>query len=248
VKSPVALSLVPMRAGRLLTLGLFLAVLPALGGCPGNLDNGISDIPEGSGGSSGSGGAGQGSGGMTSSGGDSGTTATGGTAAATGGTTGSGGMMASTGGVTGAGTGGMAAATGGKVGSGGMTAAGGRPGSGGSAGGATGSGGSGTVATCDAPTMVFKSSTVGCIDSGCHAKGAGNTPPDLQTADPTVLKAYKTTLLCAGGALVVPSNPTSSVLYKVVDGTSCGALMPQGKPNLSQAQEACLAAWIANIK
>jgi len=246
VKSPVALSLFPMRAGHLVTFGFFLAVLPALGGCPGNLDSGISDIPEGSGGNSGSGGAGQGSGGMTSSGGDSGT---GGTAVATGGTTGSGGMVAGTGGVPATGTGGMAAATGGKVGSGGMMAAGGRTGSGGgSAGGAMGSGGSGTVATCDAPTMIFKSTMVGCVDSGCHAKGAGNTAPDLQTADPTVLKAYKTTLLCAGGALVVPANPKTSVLYKVVDGTSCGALMPQGKPNLSQAQEDCLAAWIANIK
>jgi len=244
VKSPVALSSFPLRAGRLMMFGFLIAAVPALGGCPGNLDDGINSIPEGSGGNSGSGGS-QGTGGMTSSGGDTGSGGT----TATGGTTGSGGTVASTGGATATGTGGMVTATGGKVGSGGMMAAGGRSGSGGSsAGGSMGSGGAGTVATCDAPPMVFKSSTVGCIDSGCHAKGAGNTPPDLQTADPTVLKAYKTTLLCMGGALVVPSNPTSSVLYKVVDGTSCGALMPQGKPNLTQAQEDCLAAWIANIK
>lgn len=246
MKSPVAPSSFPLRAGRLVTFGVLVAALPCLGGCPGNLDNEINSIPDGSGGDSGSGGA-VGTGGSTASGGTIGS----------GGTTGSGGTAPATGGVTGTATGGTVAATGGtsgpaggKSGSGGMTAAGGSKGSGGSGAGGKmgGTGGSGTVATCDAPTKVFKDATVGCIDSGCHAAGAGNQGPDLQTADPTALKAYKPKLLCMGGTLVVPSNPTSSVLWKVVDGTSCGVLMPQGKPALSKDQEDCLAAWIANIK
>jgi len=223
------------------TFGALVAALPCLGGCPGNLDSDINSLPDGSGGDTGSG-----TGGSTSSGGSTGT---GGTT-----TTGSGGTVA-TGGLTGTATGGTTASTGGssgsaggKSGSGGMTAAGGRKGSGGSAGGTMGggSGGSGTVATCDAPTMIFKSATVGCIDAGCHAKGA--TAPDLQTADLTVLKAYKAKLLCMGESLVIPANPTSSVLWKVVDGRTCGDLMPQGKSSLTQDQEDCLAAWIANIK
>lgn len=247
MKSPVALSSSSLRAGRLLKFGFLIAVLPGLGGCPGNLDDAVNSIPDGSGGDSGSGGVqGGSSGGSTGSGGVS---ATGGTAASTGGTVGSGG-------VTGAGTGGAATATGGKTGtagssgSGGMTGAGGKKGSGGSgSGGMTGSGtgGSGTVATCDAPTKIFKDATVGCIDSGCHNKG-GSQGPDLETADTTVLKAYKPKLLCPGSALVVPANPTTSVLYKVVDGTACSIMMPVGKPSLTQAQEDCLAAWIANIK
>lgn len=231
MKSPVALSSFPLRAGRLMMFGFLIAAVPALGGCPGNLDSDVSSIPEGSGGNSGSGGA-PGTGGSSSTGG---TTGSGGTAA-TGGTTGSGGTVASTGGVTGAGTGGMAAGTGGKAGAAGKSGSGGM---------GAGTGGSGTVATCDAPTMIFKSSTVGCIDSGCHVKGAQG--PDLQTADPTALKAYKSKLLCMGDALVVPSNPTSSVLWKVVDGRTCGDLMPQGKSSLTQEQEDCLAAWIANL-
>lgn len=249
MRSPVALSSFCLRAGRLLAFGLLTIALPSLDGCQGNLDNGIKQISEGSGGDSGSGSGGStstggtnGTGGSTASGG---TTGSGGATASTGGAVGTGGTV-STGGTTGTGTGGMASGTGGKAGasgSGGMMAAGGRTGSGGSAG-----GGSGTVATCDAPTKVFKDSQVGCVDIGCHAKGAGNQTPDLQTADPTVLKAYKTTMLCMGGALVVPSNPTSSVLWKVVDGQTCGELMPKGKTSLTQDQEDCLAAWIANIK
>lgn len=243
MKSPLAPSSFPMRAGRLVTFGFLMAALPGLGGCPGNLDGGINSIPEGSGGDSGSGSGGTnaGTGGTNAGTGGAVATGSGGTTVSTGGTMGSGGTV-STGGTTVAGTGGMAAGTGGKVGSGGAA--------GGSAGGSMGSGtgGSGTVATCDAPTMVFKDATSGCVSSGCHAKGSGNTAPDLQTADPTVLKAYKTTILCAGNALVVPSNPTSSVLWKVVDGRTCGDLMPLGKTPLTQAQEDCLAAWIANIK
>jgi len=88
---------------------------------------------------------------------------------------------------------------------------------------------------------------VGCLGGGCHSSGSQNQKPDLQTADPTTLKAYKTTILCAGSSLVVPSNPTSSAIYKIVDGTTCGAQMPVGKPNLSSDQEACLATWISGL-
>jgi len=252
VKSPVALSSSCLSAGRSLTLGLVLAFLPALGACQGNLDNGIKQISEGSGGDSGSSSGGStGSGGTTSTGG---ITGSGGFASSSGGSVGSGGVTGS-GGAPASGSGGMTSGSGGKAGgpgtagggksgSGGMMAAGGSKGSGGMMG--TGSGGAGTVA-CDAPTKVFRDSMVGCIDSGCHAKGAGNQAPDLQTADPTTLKAYKTKTLCAQSSLVVPSDPTSSVLWKVVDGRTCGDLMPLGKQPLSQDQEDCLAAWIGSL-
>ncbi len=237
MKSPVSLGSLWMRPARRLTVGLLMAALPCLAGCPGSLEGDFSSISNADSGAS------------SGSGGDTGT---GGTAVSTGGTVGSGGVVG-TGGVAGtggtAGTGGMVGTGGkaggsgaaGKSGTGGVVGAGGRGGMKGSAG-----GGSGTT-TCDAPTMVFKDATVGCLGGGCHSAGAQNQTPDLQTADPTVLKAYKTTILCMGGTLVVPSNPTSSVLYKVVDGMSCGIQMPLGKPTLSAAQEACLAAWISNL-
>lgn len=141
--------------------------------------------------------------------------------------------------------------SGGVQGSGGSTSSGGSTGSGGAVGtgGTTtsGSGGGSSVATCDAPTKVFHDSVLGCIDAGCHAAAPGSQTPDLETADPTVLKKYTTTMLCPGSPLVVPSNPKSSVLWEVVDSQTCGELMPKGKANLDQDAEDCLAAWIANL-
>jgi hypothetical protein len=138
-------------------------------------------------------------------------------------------------------------------GSGGSTSSGGTTGTGGmvSSGGQTGSasgGSSGTLANCDAPGMVFKDSTVGCQGAGCHS--AQMQTPDLSGSDGSVLKGMKALSLCTGDLIVNPADPTSSVLYKVVAGTSCNQTrMPLlGPPFLSQTQIDCVAGWIANIQ
>jgi hypothetical protein len=162
-----------------------------------------------------------GSGGSTSSGGNSGS----------GGNTGSGGHV---------GSGGSNSS-----GSGGSSSSGGSSGSGGN----SGSGGSGSTASCDAPGMVFHDSTVGCLGSGCHSPGSGNQAPDLSGTDGSLLKGMKATTLCAGKAIVNPSDPTSSVLYKVLAGTSCLIQMPaNGPPYLNADQLDCVKRWIANIQ
>jgi len=63
-----------------------------------------------------------------------------------------------------------------------------------------------------------------------------------------VLKSMKSTTLCPGGNIVTPSDPTSSVLYKVLAGSSCLIQMRVGGPFLNSDQLACVKTWIGNIQ
>jgi len=137
----------------------------------------------------------------------------------------------------------MASSSGGNTGSGGMVS--------GSGGSASGSGGS-SSAPCDAPTMVFKDTMKGCLDgggaTGCHS----SLQNPILTGDNIIanLKGKKAGILCMGQDYVNPADPESSVLYKVVAGTSCLIQMPTTPrvPPISQAQMDCLKDWISKIQ
>lgn len=211
-----------VRADRPLLLARF-AVLGALALVPGLVA--CSSGAEGGGGSSGSGGSSNGSGGSTSSGGNSGS----------GGSSSSGGAVGS----------------GGNTGSGGSTSGSGGSTSG-SGGSASGSGGS-SGAPCDAPTMLFNDTVHGCLDgggaNGCHT----STQNPILTGSNIIanLKNKKALILCGGESYVNPANPESSVLYKVVAGTSCSdTQMPQPprEAPVTQQQLDCLKDWISKIQ
>ena len=102
------------------------------------------------------------------------------------------------------------------------------------------------MAACDAPGMIFHDSSIGCLGSGCHSPN--NQAPDLSGNDGSVLKNMKSTILCPGGNIVTPTDPTSSVLYKALAGTSCLIQMRVGGPYLTADQLACVKTWIANIQ
>jgi len=119
-------------------------------------------------------------------------------------------------------------------------------------GGSTGSGGSAS-APCDAPTMLFKDTVHGCLDgggaSGCHT----SLQQPILTGSNIIanLKGKKSLILCGGEDYVDPANPESSVLYKVVNGTTCNDTQMPASPRqapITQAQKDCLKDWISKIQ
>jgi len=101
--------------------------------------------------------------------------------------------------------------------------------------------------------MLFKDTVHGCLDgggaTGCHTSLQN---PILTGSNIMAgLKGKKSLILCGGENYVNPSDPESSVLYKVVNGTSCNdiqmPLSPRSSP-ITQAQKDCLKDWISKIQ
>jgi hypothetical protein len=165
-------------------------------------------------------------------------------------------VAAGEGGTTGSGRGGGNAAGG----RGGGNAAGGRAGgnaAGGHAGGtAAGGSGGGGDATFAAVAQILMSS---CTASKCHDGASGNAKTDLRNNSGLYMRLVNAAqsgemgTACNGKILVVPSQPTMSLLYQKVSGTGipngCGDRMPDGCPTkascLTSAQIATIQAWIA---
>ena len=140
----------------------------------------------------------------------------------------------------GGGSGGDSSGSGGSgSGSGGTTGSGGGTGSGGS----TGSGGA-SMATCDAPTMIFKKT---CGVAACHDAGA--TSPGLTGANPETNLIGKTSVFSSGGCdgetkLVNSTKPASGVFIKRITTGDCIDQMPQGAPALTADQVKCVTDWL----
>jgi hypothetical protein len=205
------------------------------------------DLPSSSGsGGSATGSGPSGTGGTTATGGALGTggaTATGGTTA-TGGKLGTGGTSA-TGGKVGTGgttaTGG-ASATGGKLGTGGTSATGGKLGTGGTSGtGGTTSTDGGTVTFTEVYTQVIANN---CFGSSCHNPGGGDRPSFSSQAN-----CYN--YFERQGQLYPGQAPSMSYIYFVMSGDPTASppsppyMPPTPNPNVSAADLALVAAWIA---
>ena len=84
--------------------------------------------------------------------------------------------------------------------------------------------------------------------TGCHSTAAGPTAGmgfvlgdvgDACTSYDNIVSATAVTTACSGMTLVVPSNPTGSLLLQKLKGTqTCGAAMPLGFPMGLEAQNA----------
>jgi len=100
--------------------------------------------------------------------------------------------------------------------------------------------------------MLFKDTVHGCLDGG-GATGCHTSQSPILTGSNIMagLKGKKSLILCGGENYVNPSDPESSVLYKVVNGTSCNdiqmPLSPRSSP-ITQAQKDCLKDWISKIQ
>jgi hypothetical protein len=214
------------------------------------------DLPSsrGAGGSATGGGPSGTGGGATATGGALGTggpTATGG-ALGTGGATATGGVLG-TGGVTATGgalgTGG-ATATGGRIGTGGVTATGGKIGTGGvkgTGGATTGAGGTtstdgGTVTFTEVYTEVIANN---CFGSNCHNPGGGDRPSFSSQAN--CYNYFKNQ-----GQLYPGQTASKSYLYFIMSGDPTATppsppyMPPTPNPNVSAADLALVAAWIAS--
>lgn len=104
-----------------------------------------------------------------------------------------------------------------------------------------GNGGGGTSNCQDVPSTIFKAK---CDGSGCH--GATNPAFALDLVSPNVADRVvgKPAMECTG-ILADPQDAEDSVLYtKLLDTPPCGARMPFGGMPLSDAEIACVKAWI----
>jgi hypothetical protein len=100
------------------------------------------------------------------------------------------------------------------------------------------------------PVDIFKD-TMSCGGPACHGvpgMAAAAAWVDLVT-DPdnlaTRLSMTDGTTVCVGHKILDVANPTQSLLLtKLNDPPACGARMPVGGPNFTDADRACLAAWV----
>ena len=93
----------------------------------------------------------------------------------------------------------------------------------------------------DVPSTIFVPL---CGMAGCHSTADKTQSLDLQAPDPASRLVGK----CAvgGGILVDPQHPTQSVLYEKMTLTPpFGSRMPLGGTPLTDAQMACVVAWIS---
>lgn len=82
-----------------------------------------------------------------------------------------------------------------------------------------------------------------CATSGCHAATSPSASLDLAT--PGVLARLAGKPASGGGTLLVPGDPSTSVLYlKLTARPPFGARMPYGS-SLDDASTACIHDWIA---
>jgi hypothetical protein len=160
------------------------------------------------------------------------------------------------GGSTASGHGGSGTAGSGTSGRGGGSAAGGSGGAN-TAGGGAGAGGSGgaTGATFAAVAAILMSN---CTTAMCHDGAAGSTKTDLRNNSGLRGRIVSVTdsklgPTCNGKTIIVPGQPTMSLLYQKVSGTGipsgCGDKMPDEcpskRPCLTTAQVETIRDWIA---
>jgi hypothetical protein len=125
---------------------------------------------------------------------------------------------------------------------GGGSAASGSAGSSTTAGSANAPGTAGNDACGDVVERIFVPS---CAGTGCHSDTSPQQDLDLVSPD------VKSRVVGVPGkqclqVLVDPQNPEQSLLYqKLLVRPDCGAQMPLARPPLSNAEVACVLAWIA---
>jgi hypothetical protein len=92
-------------------------------------------------------------------------------------------------------------------------------------------------------TEVYAKVLTSC--TSCHAGFIGQIDGlDMSTQATAYKNMVGVTASRCGGKLVVPKNAATSVLYEKVTKPSCGSLMPQNAPPLSQAQLDLVKNWI----
>lgn len=121
-------------------------------------------------------------------------------------------------------------------------------------GGGTG-GMTGTVCTDALTQVIQKDSTMGgCLGGGCHTSPSPFKPHlDPGAFDKAMLKATNASTAfsgpCGDQPFINAANPSESVILKKVRGTDCGTRMPYMPmpplTYLSQADQDCIAAWVA---
>ena len=84
-----------------------------------------------------------------------------------------------------------------------------------------------------------------CGGGGCH--GANAPQQDLDLVSPGVAARVVDVAGKGCSALLAdPANPTASLIYqKLSPNPPCGSPMPLARPPLSDAETACVLAWIA---
>jgi hypothetical protein len=92
---------------------------------------------------------------------------------------------------------------------------------------------------------------VHCGSSVCHSAEAVAADPDLVT--PGIAERVRgmssTSPGCGGRVLAVPGDPDGSLLYqKVASDPPCGSRMPLAQDPLSDADIACIGAWIQKMQ
>jgi hypothetical protein len=102
--------------------------------------------------------------------------------------------------------------------------------------------GPGMGACGDVPTRIFVPT---CGGTGCHSATAPQQ--DLDLASPGVAsRVVGVAAKVCTGTLADPANPAGSLIYtKLAPTQTCGAPMPLARPPLSDADAACVLAWIA---
>lgn len=94
----------------------------------------------------------------------------------------------------------------------------------------------------DVVTRIFVPS---CGGTNCHGAMAPQQGLDLVSPGVAARVVGVSGTGCTG-TLAEPADPTSSLLYtKLAPRPSCGSQMPLARPPLSDADAACILAWIA---
>jgi hypothetical protein len=84
-----------------------------------------------------------------------------------------------------------------------------------------------------------------CGGTGCHGATAPQQGLDLVSPGVAARVVGVPGTGCSG-TLASPADPTNSLLYtKLAPKPSCGSQMPLARPPLSEADAACILAWIA---
>lgn len=128
-------------------------------------------------------------------------------------------------------------------GSGGSSAGGsGSSGKGGSGGAASGSGGSGGVDPCDAVVTKLMTS---CVATVCHGNDSSNMLKLEGSGLPANLVGMKSSSTCKEAPYIDAVAPEKSLLLtKMTSKPPCGSPMPLGGMLPTDAQRACVLAWI----
>lgn len=101
----------------------------------------------------------------------------------------------------------------------------------------------GGVGGCgDVPARLF---VPACGGTGCHGSKSPQQGLDLESPGVAARVVGQRATTCVG-ILADPKQASQSLLYtKLLDAPGCGARMPLARPALSDADAACILAWIA---